>query len=491
MLKFTEELVVRIWEHGGPGHAAGTIRAAMKNSESTFTIAGQTYISWWPSDRQKKNDPSDLLGTHKNPSPLAKQVASPNLSYLEDKRDETGESTRDIYGENPEEFAPRPHQRIREDVPRNTDKILDENAKLELQKSVVTSAQHNIHIPGLSSTPILAWKDEKNRQLYGEFLNKTIINQNNHFKDRNQSLESDKAQIRQKERTKKNNQENYYSMPIAAWGLNLNLMVHWWTEFLADTNKFYRFASTESNCAGAMMGALMAGGMGAYIPVKKALMFYKPQEVKNYAQALQTRLFSLNEKTFAFHTKNQENIINIQDKDIWKCETFQANSKSKKYAFRMEQVKTIDACLQSYHKLGDWNPANFIEKLGLLVKIMDNVLDHLEKKPNSDRRAGVVQLGCQIVKLLMTEKGKITQWARNDNDPKLSEYTDSHQHKYEIGNLIYECQKANTELSKRRNGERVWRKVDINLQGRYEERMNRMERTSPSVGQHRSSNKKK
>lgn len=490
MLKFTEELVVRIWEHGGPGHSAGTIRAAAKDLEGTFTITGQTYISWWPSDKQKKSDPSRL--ETKESSPLSKQVASPNLKYLEDKRDETGESTITNYMENRQGFKPRPYQRIRTDVPHNTDKLLDKDAKPDLMEGVATSAQHNIHIPGLSSTPILAWKDEKNRELYGEFSNKKILkNIKNTDKNKNLEHEDFKVSLRGEESLKKRNKEEYYAMDKALWGLNLNLMAHWWKNFLENPNKFYRFASTDSNCAGVMMGALMAGGMGAYIPVKKALMYYAPKEVRNYAENLQARLFTLNRKTRAFAIEYKNIIAEIKDKDIWTCQAFQNNSQSKsKYSFRMEQVKEIDACLQSYHKLGDWNPASFTEKLGLLVKIMDNVLDHLEKKPNSDRRKGVLHLGCQVVHLLTANNGSMTQWSRYDNDPKPTESLDIHQHKYQVGNLIYECQKANEELSKRRKGERAWRGMDIDRDRLREERLNRLENTS-GMGQHRSSNHRK
>ena len=201
--------------------------------------------------------------------------------------------------------------------------------------------------------------------------------------------------------------QNYPGGGKLNWGLNLRGMVNFWNRFVGDLRQGYQFASRKHNCCGVVTEALLAGGMGAYISVKKNLIYRDTAELLERVQGLQAALDELNIGTHAFiaamRSSGLFDTVSLNPRpqpDLWPCAVFQQESRSPhRFGMRREQVAAIDSHLKAYHALG-WSNDNFNAKLEHLVVMMRNVLEHRRLKPQSDRRRGVDSLGIQIIKFL-------------------------------------------------------------------------------------------
>ena len=137
--------------------------------------------------------------------------------------------------------------------------------------------------------------------------------------------------------------------------------------------------------------------------------------------ALEAKLDTLNMETRAFKNHYELggdasllNVMRAQAIEIYSLDEFKRASATPKFGFRREQISKMDDAIANYHKMGNWTSENFATKLKCLVAMMDNVLSHRRQKPNSDRRAGVERLGCQIVNLLSNEASSLNVFvARN------------------------------------------------------------------------------
>ncbi len=81
------------------------------------------------------------------------------------------------------------------------------------------------------------------------------------------------------------------------WGLDLLSINDWWNGYLKDQRHGYKFISKESNCSGVMMSALIAGGLDAYVPIKKSLLYCTPSDIERTAKDLVDTLNSFNKRT--------------------------------------------------------------------------------------------------------------------------------------------------------------------------------------------------
>ena len=383
MINYEDELLVRIWLHGS-GHAAGLIRSANRADVDAIDPTQDTvstYISWWPGqDRNKHAQPIGLL---------KKRTANPKASYFQDKLAETGDRTRARFEEDEASFHPRENQAIALNQ--------DVNGNPLLEAIVVTKPAHIINLPALGT--VARYEHQKHgviRVKVGDpkdavIMNKVLLGTKLPAGDR------------------------------SLWGLNLTQMAKWWTAFLNDPRNGYQYASTDSNCAGVMMGGLMAAGAEAYTTIKSARMYRLPSEVRDVALALEAKLDTLNMETRAFKNHYELggdasllNVMRAQAIEIYSLDEFKRASATPKFGFRREQISKMDDAIANYHKMGNWTSENFATKLKCLVAMMDNVLSHRRQKPNSDRRAGVERLGCQIVNLLSNEASSLNVFvARN------------------------------------------------------------------------------
>lgn len=200
------------------------------------------------------------------------------------------------------------------------------------------------------------------------------------------------------------------------WGLNLHAVLEFWIAFLGDHRHGYQFASTRHNCAGVVLSALKAGGVGAYVSTDTgwlggdSLLFVRPAEVNAIVTSLVHAMDGVNRDTREFMSSIDAqpgpklfDEIGLVDGDLWSAREFAAQSKSpNKLSLRREQVGQIDKALTAYHRAGrGFTRENFETKLHHLINMMYYICDHRRTKPQSDRRRGVDSLGVQICKLIL------------------------------------------------------------------------------------------
>ncbi len=103
------------------------------------------------------------------------------------------------------------------------------------------------------------------------------------------------------------------------------------------------------------------------------------------------------------------------DISVWDLKTWQSRS----YTYvgkRKEQVAEIDRLLPIYHRSKASSALNWNLQCRFLMEISQAIKDHLKKKPGSNRRNAVVQLGWQICNALMVAA---------DNEEKFRQYLKS------------------------------------------------------------------
>jgi hypothetical protein len=340
-----------------------------------------TYISWWPGvDYNKHSTP---VGGFK------KKTAGPKKSYFQDKFAETGLRTRERFEADEQNFMLRPNQAIVVNQ--------DEEGNMIPETVVATKPANIVNIPGMGTKAYYA------HQKHGFFRAK------------------DAAGPRDEEIVRKINcGEKLAQGQAAIWGINLVEMAYWWQNFLANPKNGYQYISTDSNCAGVMMGALIAGGVGAFVTIKSAYLYRTPKEVRDVILALEIKLDTLNTQSLAFKDNSERGGANSLcsqmerfTKDLFTLAQFKTASSSPKFGFRKEQVRKMDDNLSTYRDCGEWTRDNYIKKLTSLVNIMTNVISHLRDKPNSDRRSGVEKLGAQVINLLTKEDSTLNIYLRD------------------------------------------------------------------------------
>ncbi|WP_208596394.1 hypothetical protein [Desulfonatronospira thiodismutans] len=187
--------------------------------------------------------------------------------------------------------------------------------------------------------------------------------------------------------------------------MNLPGMVKWWMDF-SDTPKGYSFVSTKYNCAAVVAQCLLEGCADAYIDIKQPKMYYTPNDISALADKLVNRLDDLNIESRRLINNSRQS---LDRPGIWTSEEFYKASYAGRFARRKGQVASIDDLLKEYHKAGPWDKNNFPQKFTALARMMQNVLDHRQKKAGSDRGSAVETLGLQIIAELSSEELLIAQ----------------------------------------------------------------------------------
>jgi hypothetical protein len=203
----------------------------------------------------------------------------------------------------------------------------------------------------------------------------------------------------------------------ALWGINLVEMAIWWHKFLTNPKNGYQYASTDSNCAGVIMGALIAGGASAFVTIKSVYIYRTPENVRDVVLALEIKLDKLNTESLVFFKSVDANMLyqmKLMNVEIYNLKEFKEASKSKKFGLRREQVSKMDDNLSTYKDCGVWTRDNYIKKLTSLVNIMENVISHRRDKPGSDRRFGVEKLGVQVINILRNDNSSLNNYLKRN-----------------------------------------------------------------------------
>jgi len=199
-------------------------------------------------------------------------------------------------------------------------------------------------------------------------------------------------------------------------GLHQPSIVEWWNNLKQQNpDRWYVMLSRENNCDGTVLLALKAGQAELYAEAPLNL-FQGASSLKRWAEAVRDAIADLNTKikraaqvlqrvAHEIHVNWQPNMSGKITKEIWTLKEWQDQS-SVFMGRRIEQVEAIDKLLTQYHALGPvpghgakrYAPTpgditKFRQRISLLNNILAQCVSHLEKKPRSDRRNAVTNLG--------------------------------------------------------------------------------------------------
>lgn len=439
MMVYQNEIIIRIW-NGDPGHASCAIRSI----EPPGSVR-QTNISWFPADDDLNNRKKDRWGA------FQMRTAAPTTSYRADARWETAGGVQNLYKRKEAwNVAKRMVDEFEDEINRakHLVSVADEDIQdkafeklrndLEDGRSTCTDdmKQHWDYVKKYLEPYMLVWQRKLTLQGNARKGYPTIQLEKNDFELRpNQKVKENEVitvaalkdsipgmysalqpcrisngQVTAKVILPDILNEIHQFIPAGAhayWGLNLSAVAIAWAEFLRNPRNGYQYASTTNNCAGVVHQMLVAGGVDAFVKTPSAMIWRDPDDIRRLSDSLINRLLELNRATLAFKQAMRAtglyDQVNLDQQDLWLLNTFMRQSSvGKVFAIRKEQVRNIDANLRIYHSLV-WSPANFVKKYEALVNMFDNILDHRQRKPRSDRRVGVDSLGVQILKLIETD----------------------------------------------------------------------------------------
>jgi hypothetical protein len=181
-------------------------------------------------------------------------------------------------------------------------------------------------------------------------------------------------------------------------------MVDWWDEFV--NLDIYVGASMHYGCAGAAVTALRVAGMAAYVStpnLSSAKFYMSPMNVMQLAGRIRDKLTRLNVDAAwlaadepAEYARVQMDFKTTHQTDLWSPSKFKDESKLDWRYHRSSLVRKIDAALMNYHNAGRWED-NFQKKLKAMRQLFERVVEHRRAKPNSKRKAAMVELGYQIL----------------------------------------------------------------------------------------------
>jgi len=348
---WTSEVVVRVWpntyrkgSHTSffkiPGKAVGHASVTFRRRTGTGNVEG-VYVSWWP-------DKFITAGL----SALKPQKGSVGGSYFLDKVMETGtEANKALRGGSPSKW---------------TEQVVN------AQTNVKNLQRLAVHRGGAQQT-------DKGLNLYMSSA----------------ALKDYLPGLMLEEEAPDN---------TVYWGLCGNRVAEWWDEFV--NLDIYVGASMHYGCAGAAVTALRVAGMAAYVStpnLSSAKFYMSPMNVMQLAGRIRDKLTRLNVDAAwlaadepAEYARVQMDFKTTHQTDLWSPSKFKDESKLDWRYHRSSLVRKIDAALMNYHNAGRWED-NFQKKLKAMRQLFERVVEHRRAKPNSKRKAAMVELGYQIL----------------------------------------------------------------------------------------------
>jgi len=188
-------------------------------------------------------------------------------------------------------------------------------------------------------------------------------------------------------------------------GLSLTAMWAWYQGYV-DNGGTYQLASRKKSCSGVAAVALIEGGGEAFASAPSAKIYMEPKQVEQYGRDLRKALADFNRRFLSFdlgvgtYIKKElqaqhhpTGVTGIGSAlDLWDVNTWMQQS-AVKGAMRSSVIRNIDSALKDYHKYR-WGQ-DFRKKYQAFIKVLDNVMTHREKKPDSERGFAVARLGKQ------------------------------------------------------------------------------------------------
>jgi hypothetical protein len=189
------------------------------------------------------------------------------------------------------------------------------------------------------------------------------------------------------------------------WGLNLPAIVEWWDDWSQDAK--YVMQSTNKNCAGAVAGALRAGGAECYVPAPIAWLVLPPNAITVWAQQLEDRLRVLEQRVKQLqHKAGHANLLEyrlpgevLPTKDEW----LKASAVARQP--RSSELRAIDSALGEYHRF-DTGAFN-VNQHKRLVQLVEAIYTHVQTQPTSERNKWVLSLSSSALYALELANGRV------------------------------------------------------------------------------------
>ncbi|MEI7920444.1 MAG: hypothetical protein WCJ40_00870 [Planctomycetota bacterium] len=197
------------------------------------------------------------------------------------------------------------------------------------------------------------------------------------------------------------------------YGVDAEMIARWWNTKLkmepGDPKRRFSTYSTEFNCVSIVMEGLLFGGLGCYAPIPKNWMYNSAKDLNRWVLAATseiTRLNNQNHDALIYQNIFRKAILfALGTEDLPKFEEWKSNSNKKIYnplARRLQQVANIDQLIKEYHAI----PPNTHEmnRESILLRIYNNAITHLTKKPNSDRRDAVLDIAIKALGIFLRKR---------------------------------------------------------------------------------------
>ena len=209
-------------------------------------------------------------------------------------------------------------------------------------------------------------------------------------------------------------------------GLNLEAMITW-CKLISCVNTSngtignFQLASNKINCASMVITALIHGNATAFQKKPHGLIYFKPEEAGTYAEKIAVKIKDARMRNENIQSKTPQEWImeQIQSKNrilsdvsidgstIMTKEQWKELSYVGKLARRSGQVEIIDATLDQFH-------SGNVDRNKLIIKLLENIGQHLRLKPDSDRRKAMLYLGHHILEYVKRNNIKLS-FLRHDD----------------------------------------------------------------------------
>jgi len=189
------------------------------------------------------------------------------------------------------------------------------------------------------------------------------------------------------------------------WGRTLSLPSN-------HADIYYSGASLEHNCCGMVARALAAGRLYWYAPPPNNQIYMGVRSLYNWCKEGQQAINVFNQawnqiidKPLITYRQGGRDmpvmwneILRQSPPTLPTFEEWRRSSNVGWYAKRIEQIAVLDSLIRRYHGLTDRE-----DRLRSLMGIMLTAVDHLDKKPRSDRRKAVIDLLGRVISTLESQ----------------------------------------------------------------------------------------
>ena len=201
-------------------------------------------------------------------------------------------------------------------------------------------------------------------------------------------------------------------------------MLTWWRAFRSAHERElqgksgYEFISKLYNCASIVMRTLIAGEAAFFLRPPRALTYFAPRDVADYAGALKREIILANNSfrryfvsKLAWQQRNRREMnrhpptaaTELPTVDEWR-QMSDENIKWRAFARRRGQTAEIDRLLGRYHAAPAWDAdGGQMSRLAVMSAMFEQIGSYIAAKPKGDRLNAMLALG-QIILVVRVAK---------------------------------------------------------------------------------------